>query len=74
MLDHVIQSDDVKGVRFIRRIREGTIENVVAPGGDGGRCGGNLHAIHSPAHGRRRFKKGPETAPYVEQSTHALVG
>jgi len=74
MFDHVIQSDDVEGVRFIRRIREGTAENAVAPAGDGGRCGGNLHAIHSPANGSRRLKKGSETAPYVEQSTHALVG
>ena len=73
MFDHVIQSHDIEGVRSIRRIREATLKNIVAPAGNGGRYGGNLHAINPPANGRCRLKKGSETTPYVEQGTSVLV-
>jgi hypothetical protein len=73
VLYHIIQPDDIERVRFIRRIREVTIENVVVSGGDRGRGERNLHTTHSPANGFRGVQKGAETAPHIEQETIAFV-
>jgi hypothetical protein len=73
VFNYVIKTNDVEEIRFVRRIRQVTVEDIMAASSDGGGKRRHLHTTCLPANRLRRVQKSPETAPHVQQDTIAFI-